>query len=469
MIALEMQRANYTSRFGDKRIERRGEELNQRIFQSGRSSIQGLSLSRAEQKAFYRLLHNSKVSESKLVEELSCRCGASAEGRIVLAIQDTTEINLSNHYNRLNKSSGVGSLDGAYTGQLGFKVHPSLVLDAYNGFPLGFSEIRLWERPLERPGKYERDYQRQPIEEKESYKWLETSQKSKVCLANADAVIIIQDREGDIYEQFAQIPDEKTYLLVRSRINRNLSSQGKLWDELDKTAASGAYTVLIGSDSHSNEPARQAEIQVRFIKASVKAPTRNKTATSQTLYAIEAREINSAAKEPVLWRLITNWPVENFDQARMIIEWYTCRWVIEEVFRLLKKEGFDIERSEMESGWAIRKLCILLLDTILKILQMHMAYHMLEGDPPDIGLCFDNQQQECLGAMNKIAEGRTQALQNPFKPSELRWATWIIARNGGWKGYQSQQPPGMTTIWRGIQKFYNIYEGWNLLKDVGTR
>ena len=153
----------------------------------------------------------------------------------------------------------------------------------------------------------------------------------------------------------------------------------------------------------------------------------------------------------------------------MVIEWYTCRWVIEEVFRLLKKEGFDIERSEMESGWAIRKLCILLLDTILKILQMHMAYHMPEGYHPDIGLCFDNQQQECLGAMNKIAEGKTTALQNPFKPTELRWATWVIARNGGWKGYQSQQPPGMTTIWRGLQKFYNIYEGWNLLKDVGTR
>jgi len=82
---------------------------------------------------------------------------------------------------------------------------------------------------------------------------------------------------------------------------------------LDKAVTSGAYTVLIGSDSHSNEPTRQAEIEVRFIKASVKAPTRNQTTASQTLYAIEAREVNSIAKEPVLWRLITNWPIENFD------------------------------------------------------------------------------------------------------------------------------------------------------------
>jgi hypothetical protein len=173
-----MRQANYTNKFGDKRIERRGEELKQWLFQTGRSSIQGISFNRAEQKAFYRLLHNSKVSERKLVEELSCRCSASVAGKIVLAIQDTTEINLSSHYNRLDKSSGIGSLDSAYAGQLGFKVHPSLVLDAYNGFPLGFSEIR-GERPFGQPGKHERDYQRQPIEEKESYKWLETSQKAR--------------------------------------------------------------------------------------------------------------------------------------------------------------------------------------------------------------------------------------------------------------------------------------------------
>ncbi|HEY4196186.1 MAG TPA: transposase DNA-binding-containing protein, partial [Mucilaginibacter sp.] len=105
-----MYNADYTDRFGDKRIERRGSELHRRLFQSGRSSIQSLSLTRAEQKAFYRLLHNEKVSERKLVEELSCRCSASVKGKVVLAIQDTTEIDLSKHYNRVNKSSGIGTL-----------------------------------------------------------------------------------------------------------------------------------------------------------------------------------------------------------------------------------------------------------------------------------------------------------------------------------------------------------------------
>ncbi|MFD2323574.1 IS4 family transposase [Mucilaginibacter galii] len=461
-----MQNADYRDRFGDKRIERRGEELHKRLFRSGRSSIQSLSLTRAEQKAYYRLLHHEKVSERKLVDELSDRCSASVKGKLVLAIQDTTEIDLGRHYNRINKSSGIGTLDGGFERHIGFKVHPSLVLDACTGFPLGYSEIRVWERPFEQPLKRERNYQQQSIEEKESYKWFDTSNRTKLCLKQAEAVIIIQDREGDIFEQFVTVADEKTYLLVRSRVNRKLDNAGKLWDELDRSTLLGSYMIQIDADSRSKEPARQAEIEVRSIKASVCSPSKN--SPPLTLYAVEAREVNSSAKEPVLWRLLTNWSVESYDQAKLIIEWYGCRWVIEEVFRSLKKGGFNIEQSEIESGWAIRKLCIMLLDTVLKIMQMQIAYHMPEGCDPGITICFDHEQQECLAVMNKKAEGKTQALRNPFNPRELRWATWVIARNGGWKGYRSQQPPGMTTIWRGLQRFYDVLDGWNLFKDIGT-
>ena len=51
----------------------------------------------------------------------------------------------------------------------------------------------------------------------------------------------------------------------------------------------------------------------------------------------------------------------------LCIDWYTCRWIIEEVFRILKKEGFDIEASELSKGKAIRKLCLMTLETIIKL------------------------------------------------------------------------------------------------------
>jgi len=56
--------------------------------------------------------------------------------------------------------------------------------------------------------RHQRNYQKQKIEDKESYKWIRASNESKQVLQYAEQVIIIQDREGDIYEQLSQIPDE---------------------------------------------------------------------------------------------------------------------------------------------------------------------------------------------------------------------------------------------------------------------
>lgn len=464
-----MQQVNFKNLFGDKRIEERAEQFHNRLFSSGSRSIQSLSISRAEQKAFYRLLRNDKVSEDNLIAEMTSRCSASVSGRVVLAIQDTTEINLSSHFNRLNKETGVGTLDGAFPKQVGFKVHPSLVLDALTGFPLGFSHLRLWHRDFSQPSKQERDYSKLPISEKESYKWIETSNKSKDTLVKAQAVVIVQDREGDIFDQYLDVPDDRTYLLIRSKSNRNIGKEEKLWDKLSQQPVCGRYMVNLGSDSHSSTPARNAEIEVRFLQTPIINPKNKSGAQHQTVYVVEAKEVNSSVKEPVLWRLITTWPVEDFVTARMIIEWYTSRWIIEEVFRLLKKEGFNLEASELESGWAIRKLCVMLLDTIMKVLQMHIAYHSPEGENPGVHICFNDEQQECLKGINQKLQGKTKALQNPYSPTDLKWATWIISRSGGWKGYQSQRPPGMTTIWKGLQHFNDIYEGWSLFKDMGTR
>ena len=59
--------------------------------------------------------------------------------------------------------------------------------------------------------KHEREYTKLPIEQKESYKWIQGSDRSKEVLSKAKSVIIVQDREGDIFEQFAWVPDEKTF------------------------------------------------------------------------------------------------------------------------------------------------------------------------------------------------------------------------------------------------------------------
>ncbi len=49
------------------------------------------------------------------------------------------------------------------------------------------------------------------------------------------------------------------------------------------------------------------------------------------------------------------------------------------------------------------------------------------------------------------------------------WATWIIARLGGWKNYNSKRPPAPIVLKKGLDKFTAIYQGVKtLIKCVLT-
>src|SRR4051812_1604915 len=202
---------DFTGYFGDIRLERRGRRLLERLFHHGTKSLQAIALTRAEQKGFYHLLRSDKVSEQQLIKELAARCAKAASGKVVLAIQDTTEVNLGAHQHRLDLHSGVGRLDSPYAGDVGFKLHPSIVVDACSYFPLGIADIYLWDRPMKKYTKEERDYKQLPVDQKESRKWLQVSEHTKTCLQQAAAVVIIEDREGDIFEQFKAVADDKTF------------------------------------------------------------------------------------------------------------------------------------------------------------------------------------------------------------------------------------------------------------------
>ena len=126
-------------------------------------------------------------------------------GRHILAISDTSEINLQSHRGRL-KSAGLGVVGN--NKDVGFFIHPTLAIDADSGFPLGLSHIQLWTRAAERPDKQERNYPTLPYafggaklyEKKESYKCLASAERSQRRFEREDAQLVthIGDREADL-------------------------------------------------------------------------------------------------------------------------------------------------------------------------------------------------------------------------------------------------------------------------------
>jgi hypothetical protein len=463
--------ANYQGLTGDKRLDARAQSLWNSLSRQPGSTISKLSSNRAEQVAYYRLLENEKLMEEDLINELTGRTSLLVAGRDILCLEDSSEINVCANKNRLRQNSGLGGSDNADNATC-FKIHPGLVLDAENLCPLGFSAVKVFHRDEQQPDRFERNYKRQPISEKESYKWIEVSQQSKATLTQANRVTFIQDREGDIFEQFALIPDEKHHLLIRSRTTRNLWNGSDLYTAMEELAVAGVYTIQITADKRNSRYKRTAQMAICYGSFQIKRPSNlNKTDYPEyiTIQGVWVQEITPGVDEKDLinWKLLTTHTINNVADALKMVEWYSTRWFIEQVFRLLKHEGFGIEGAQLETGWALRKLVLMQLSSLLKIIQMNIAYGDPEGGQP-IEEVFNEEEIKVLKHLNKTLQGKTRKTQNQHNPQTTKWATWIVGRLGGWKGYDSQGPPGVICLKKGLDRFNAIIEGINIAKDMCT-
>jgi hypothetical protein len=319
---------DYRGFINDARLVRRGKELWRRLSLTPCSSIRRLSGDPAEQKAYYRFLNNPKVEESALIKEAAGRMGMLCEGRDLLCIQDTCEVNLQSHAGRLKADSGLGRSDNADSANC-FKLHPGLVVDAGSLTPLGFSHIKVFHRPKEMPSRLDRNYKRQPIDEKESYKWIEVAEHSKKVLGGARSITFIEDREGDIYEQFARIPGEKFQLLVRSKTTRVLADGGNLYEKVGAAPIAGTYSISLPTDQRKQQYKREAQVELRFITCSLQCPAnlkgRNHYPGSIQVSCIEVRETTPGVPKPIHWRLLTTHQVETYQQALLMVHWYGAR------------------------------------------------------------------------------------------------------------------------------------------------
>jgi hypothetical protein len=107
------------------------------------------------------------------------------------------------------------------------------------------------------------------------------------------------------------------------------------------------------------------------------------------------------------------------------------------------------------------------LTAAVQILQLRQAR---EGKTDQKGtLVCSREQLECMEELSGRYEGKTEKQRNPYDRENLAWATWYIARIGGWKGYASQRPPGVITLHDGWIRFQSIFLGSCAAKDMYKR
>jgi len=456
--------------FVDKRLDRRGEQIVQAMTQRQSAVVHQFCETATEQTGAYRFFSNADVTEEELIQALGRQCAQQVAGQHVLAIHDTSSFNFQAHAGRLScHDPKLGPLESAT--QVGFFLHPILVVDAHSAFPLGYASVHVWNRQWDQPTKTERNYKHQLFEEKESFRWVETVEAGKAHVATAERVTVIADRESDIFEVFTDLPDARTDLVIRVAQNRRVDEEpGKVFAALAATPCQHTYQLEVTATP--TRQARRATLEVRWCPVSLHRPSTTAKTRPATisLWALEARETPETVpsdEQPICWRLLTTHALTALEQAMQVIRWYQLRWIIEELFRVLKQQGLNLEASQLECGDGLRKNGLMALAAALPILQLTLERDGTHGVPATV--VFSDAELTYQDQLGPILEGATLKQQNPFSPHTLAWSAWIIGRLGGWKGYRSQSPPGYITMKRGLERFSSMFVGWQLALSTTTK
>jgi hypothetical protein len=441
--------------FGDIRLDKVGATILERMVQCKTVCLRQLGGDRGGELRVGRFFASEKVSAERIVEDRGRLTGPASAGRHVLAIQDTCEVKFpTTAQNR--RGLGPVKKGNAY----GVLVHAMIAVDAPTGACLGLIGGEVWTRD----GVVEVAPHNRPLAERESMRWLAATEQAKHVLQPATMVTVVGDRESDIYAQWASVPEDGFHLLTRAMNDRRLSSSDLLFATMAGFPMVGQRTI----DLPAREPgraARTAKLELRFGTVEIMRPNGEwdrSLARTVTLQAIEVREIEAPPNvEPLHWRMLTTHTIADAAAAWCIVDWYRLRWTIEQLFRVLKSQGLQLEDSQVTSAERLTKLAAVATKAACIDIQLTQERDGKAGLPAST--VFSEAEIETLAVLGPTLEGKTERQRNPHPVRSLAAASWIIARLGGWNCYY--KPPGPITMRRGMEQFHAIHRGRQLDRD----
>jgi len=467
----------YRHPFGDKRLSSRVNILLNAMETHQSVVVNQLSTDASEKASFYNVLNNDYVELGELIN-YSCQIDSSLIlDKDLLVLLDTSSISLVSRKKEMRASNPQpGVVDNNKTP--GFYMHPSLVINQESGHLIGLGDIVLYDRPKNNlPAELTRKSRslrsKLPLEEKESYVWPLCASQTHQQLEKAKSVTYILDQGGDKYEVLSKIRrTTQAHLLFRSKENRMATNvetgeKERLIQLLARQDWVDYEEVFIRSLDHYSKTngkriirqARMAKLKIRFIEVELCPPT---AYTGQLLEdglsIVEVLEDASTVPKgeaPIHWRLMTTHRVKDIQMAWSTVSWYQMRWFIEQLFRIFKSKGFDIGHSQFKNSDAVKRQAILGLKAASQVLQLSMARDGEHFTPIET-LFSQPHEVEILTKVNKKLSGKTKKITNSHDSNSLAWAAWIIARLGGWDGYEKRRKPGPITMHRGLKRLHSI-------------
>lgn len=465
-----------TADLKDKRLNARLAQIVSDLGERPTASIPAACGGHTETIAAYRFFDNDKATyEAILQPHYEATRQRLAAHQVVLMVQDTSELDVTRPQQQV---VGAGPLDGSR--RRGAFLHP---LQAFttDGTPLGTVWAQLWARPDDDATPQQKKQRRRvaPIEDKESFRWLQGLRQARaVAQELADVTCVcIADSEADIYELLAEPRGARPlhWLIRACHADRSVRVQDPEAAEAKVALAELRAQVLgatvqftkeikvrgrapkVGCDKRARRQprhSRTAQVEVRATTVTLQPPRRpDRVLPPVTVNVVLVREINPPPDdEAVEWLLLTTLPIATVAQVQEIVQYYTVRFLIEVLFRVLKS-GCRVEARRFEDLERLLPCVAVYLIVAWRTLMLCR----LGRSCPDLNCeaVFEPCEWQAVWTV-------TQTEPLPQQPPRLEDMLKWIAQLGGYVNRPNRKdPPGPQTLWLGLQRMRDLAWAWN--------
>jgi hypothetical protein len=444
---------------GDPRRLARAKLISARLAALPNGSLPDALVTDAELEGGYRFFGNEHITFDDLLEPHALGTVERArDAGVVLAIHDTTSCKFAHADPR-----DVGYLN---TGNPGFQLHLTLLVSTRDwARPLGIvhgEALRRSQRSRKTTTTGKKSSKRP---EKEFARWLRGVARTEERVGGAAAVIHIADRESDSYELMSTLAEAGQRFIFRARVDRvivkkngdddhvrNLIKRADVVLEREvPLSVRLAKTAPAARRAHPPREARVAKLNFASTIVTLKRPYRGKVVAhlpkSMSVNVVHVFETDPPdGQAPVDWLLYTTEPIDTADQVATVVDYYRCRWQIEELNKALKT-GCVVQERQLESYDAILNLLALSLPIAVELL----ALRSLARSHPDrpASTLFSKSQ---LAALRHISHRPL-----PRRPT-VQDTLWCVAGLGG--HIKNNGQPGWQVLQRGMEKFLAFAAGW---------
>jgi Domain of unknown function (DUF4338)/Transposase Tn5 dimerisation domain/Transposase DNA-binding len=368
---------------------------------------------------------------------------------VVLLPQDTTSLN----YTGLRRTEGLGEI--THEGSRGLFLH-SLLAYRSDGVPLGVLDAQCWGR-CTTPSTDKRTRNAKSLDEKESARWLKalTAAGSAASRLPRTEIVVLTDREGDIYEMHdgVQIGPPNLHVIIRAQHNRKLDCHQKLWSFMAAQPVGERRELTV--PRRGSQAARTTTVEVRWSSVTIQSPAvgPKKGWPPLTFRAIWVHEPEPPPGiESLSWMLLTDLPVTSAADAWEKVQWYCRRWGIEEWHRALKSIC-KVEQREFKTANHLQR--VLAFDMIMawRILALIKVGRTLPNAPAS--LIYTPEELELLTRSQKKTS-------KPISELTLQEANRMTAKLAGWWGRKCDGEPGAEKLAAGLRRLQDMVIGWRL-------